>query len=347
LTKLARVAEVALARVSGGGDWQHRVDRWLKGKAESSIRTYSSDFADFVRWAGATSLGEVLERLFRGDSSLVRLQVLEVFLEYTANLRDRPVWASTAAKQRGDPPARSGLAPATVARRLSAFRILVALGQDAGLCPEFTLPKSPKVRKYRDTSGINRTAYLTILDALDTALDAAAEGTQAHYLAVRDRAVILLLHDCALRRVEVVRLGLEDIAADGQTMKVWGKNRSAQEKETLPLARSPGSAVAAWVAVRGRSPGPLFTTRTGKPLGLGGVSKLVMRWGERAGGFHCSPHQLRHAAITSVAQLNGGNMVALQAYARHRSADTTQIYIDNMGETVRATQELLGELGDS
>ncbi len=45
-------------------------------------------------------------------------------------------------------------------------------------------------------------------------------------------------------------------------------------------------------------------------------------------------------AITTLA-MKGASLLEMQAFARHANPQTTQIYIDNLGEGVRRMQDLL------
>lgn len=340
MTKLARIGAGALTPAT----WQRRMHAWLSGKAESTRKTYERDIRDFVTWAGYVDLGSTMTALAAGSPEEVRVRVQSVALEYAADLRERPVWKGEAARKRGDPPVRIGLAPATVARYLAAYRALVLLAQTAGRCPDVVLPSPPKLTPFKDTRGIGRTAWLSLLDAVDAALDGAQEGSQAHDLAIRDRAILRLLHDGALRRAEVVRLELADVAPDRRSLMLWGKGRSSDRKRPWPLGKAPAVALEAWLEVRGLEPGALFCKRVGsyEHMFPRTVNKLVERWGRRI-GMRVTPHQLRHTALTTLAQRTNGNVVSVQGFARHSDPRTTMFYIDNLGEDVREMQDVLGD----
>ena len=85
------------------------------------------------------------------------------------------------------------------------------------------------------------------------------------------------------------------------------------------------AALAAWLAVRGDEPGPLFRPldRSCRGGRLSGTSlyRIVPRLGDRA-GLKARPHGLRHAAITEALDLTGGDVRAVQRFSRHRNAQT-------------------------
>lgn len=339
-----------LARLGGRGPltergWGSRVRAWLADKASDTKSAYGRDWADFARWAEAPSLAAAATELFAGEPHEVRVRVQETFLAYAADLTTRPVWRSSKAREGAEEPLKYGLAKATVARRLAALRALVTLAQSAGRCPEVTLPKAPTVRKFRDTRGIGRTAYLTMLDAIDAHLDAAEKGSKAHATAVRDRAILRLLHDGGLRRIEVVRLRFRDVAPDFSHIKVWGKGADADERVDWPLSKAMAEALQAWLLLRGPGEGALFSARPNsrKPLHPNTLNKALTRWAERSGLPRATPHQMRHTAGTMIAIRTGGNPIAVQRFLRHKNVRTSMDYVDNLGDDVRQMQEMLGD----
>jgi integrase/recombinase XerC len=174
---------------------------------------------------------------------------------------------------------------------------------------------------YRDTRGPGRAGYRLLLDALDERLDAKAK---------RDRAVLRLLYDCALRRGEVVSLDLEHVDLEASAVSVLGKKRTARERVTLPEPTA--AALAGWIEARGEEPGPLFTNfdRAGKGSRLTGNSlyRLVRDLGDEQ-GLRARPHGLRHAAITEALDLTNGNVRAVAKFSRHRDLRVLEVYDDS------------------
>src|SRR5262249_62342700 len=101
---------------------------------------------------------------------------------------------------------------------------------------------------------------------------------------LRDRALLRLLFDLGLRRAEAVRLDVADLDLQAGTVDVLGKGRTQKARLTLPGPTR--GALAAWLAVRGSQPGPLFTScdRAGKGSGRltgSAVYTIVRRLGGR------------------------------------------------------------------
>ena len=181
------------------------VDRFLSSPAlsEATRRAYAADLRDFTSWLGSQGL------------ALDDLDV-RVLAAYTAELGR----------------ARRGLAPTTIARRLSAVRSLVrhALGPervpDAALAPRRPrrLPETPA------------------LEEVESAVDRA--GRDAEPLALRNAAVLELAYSCGLRSAEVVALDLGDVDLDREHVHVRGKGG---KERLVPLGEEAAWRVGLWL----------------------------------------------------------------------------------------------------
>jgi integrase/recombinase XerC len=215
----------------------------------------------------------------------------------------------------------SALAPATVNRRLAAIRSLVRLGRTIGLVPWTLEVPSLKSQSYRDTRGPGRGGFRRLLDEL--------EQSPSKSKSVRDRALLRLLYDLALRRNEAVSLDVEHVDLQAGTVSVLGKGRS--DRVALSLPEPTKAALQAWIELRGTEPGPLFVNmdRAGKGRRLTGrsVARVLKDLG-RAIGIHVRPHGLRHAAITDALDITRGDVRAVQKFSRHRDLRTLTIYDD-------------------
>ena len=143
--------------------------------------------------------------------------------------------------------ANDGAAPATINRRLAALRSLVKLARTLGLIPWVLEVDGLRTEAYRDTRGPGQAGFRKLLETLAGRSDGKA---------VRDRALLRLLYDLGLRRAEVVGLDVDDLDLAAGRIAVLGKGRT--QKVALSLPRATHEALAAWLAVRGAQPGPLF-----------------------------------------------------------------------------------------
>ena len=253
------------------------VDRFLSSPAlsEATRRAYAADLRDFSRWLGEQGIGL--------DDLDVR-----VLAAYTAELGR----------------ARRGLAPTTIARRLSAVRSLArhALGPervpDAALAPRRPrrLPETPA------------------LEEVESAVDSA--GHDAEPLGLRNAAVLELAYSCGLRSAEVVALDLGDVDLDREHVHVHGKGG---KERLVPLGEEAAWRVGLWLRdgrpalARGASDA-LFLSVRGRRLDTSVLRRLLR-----------NPHRLRHAYATHLLE-GGADLRTIQELLGHASLSTTQIY---------------------
>ena len=293
---------------------------FLAGRKATTLRAYAQDLADFARYVGLADPGPAIDLLLSGSAGEANALVLG----YRAQL------------------SRRQLAPATIARRLAALRSIVKLARTLGRVAWTLEVQSPRSDPYRDTAGPGDVGWKSVL-AL-----ARSEAAAGAPRAIRDLAIVRLLHDRGLRRGELVALDLADVALDSSppSITILGKGRSERERLTIPPPVA--SALAAWIALRGDHPGPLFNRLDlAKPVTAPGkisrltdraVYDLVGRLGRLAGlSRPLRPHGLRHQAITSALDRSGGNLRAAAKFSRHRDLRTLTRYDDSR-------QDLAGQM---
>jgi integrase/recombinase XerC len=278
-------------------------------------RARVQDVADLARFLGLAEPGAAAELLVAGTAG----QANAIALGYGRHLIDR------------------GLAAATINRRLSTLRRLVKLARRLGLVDWSIDVEGMKAQPYRDTTGPGADGWRRLLDAAQ----AAGDGPKAR----RDRALLRLLHDNALRRGEVVALDVADLDLEGARVAVVGKGQT--ERRYLTLNGPTVQALRDWLAARGGEPGPLFVNfdpaGKGRRLTGDGLHEVVRALGRKAGlGRAVRPHGLRHQGITRALELTGGNLRMVQKFSRHRDANTVQIYDDNREDLAGRVAELLG-----
>src|SRR5262249_28521997 len=183
------------------------------------------------------------------------------------------------------------LAPATIARRLAALRSLVKLARVLGITTWALEGEAPRGETLRGTRGPGKDGFRRLLAQLDGRAD--RKG-------LRDRALLHLLFDLALRRAEVCSLDLCHLDLQAGAVEVLGKGCSRRERLSLPGPTR--EALVAWVEVRGQAPGPLFTScdraRQGDGRLTGGAAYAIVRGpGQRAGPL-ARPHGRPQAATT-------------------------------------------------
>jgi integrase/recombinase XerC len=289
---------------------------FLAGRNPRTLEAYRQDLADFAGFMGAADLNTAAQLLLGKNHGAANA----LALDYKNSL---------VAKE---------LSPATINRRLAALRSLVKLGKTLGLIPWTLEVEGCKSERYRDTAGPGRDGTRRLFAVL---------GHRTDPKAIRDRAILRLLFDLALRRGEICSLDLEHLDLNADALWIHGKGRAQREQLTLPKATR--AALAAWVAVRGSQPGPLFTsldraTKGQHRLTGTGLYKLVVALGKEA-GLKVRPHGLRHAAITLALDATSGDVRKVQRFSRHRDLRVLTIYddsrLDLAGEVAALVSDLL------
>ena len=135
-----------------------------------------------------------------------------------------------------------------------------------------------KARPYRDTAGCGAAGYRRLLEHLDGRGDPKT---------VRDRAIVRLLFERALRRNEVASLDVEHLDLDAGTISVLGKGHTDRETSDAARADAPGAGRLAGDprhANRDRS-SPTSTAPGREPADLtgAGIWAIVTALGEATG----------------------------------------------------------------
>jgi integrase len=107
-----------------------------------------------------------------------------------------------------------------------------------------------------------------------------------------------VLLDTGARVEECARLEVEDFAITARSgeARLHGKG---DEIRYAPLARRARDLVSAWLDVRGRHPGPIWTGQRG-PLTISGITQVVLAAGDDAGIPGLRPHRARHTFATQL-----------------------------------------------
>jgi integrase/recombinase XerC len=285
-------------------DAEGLLERWKAGRSPQTLRAYANDLQSFAAWMKAGSVGAAINTLLTMDQGAAN----ELVRSYRSGLIDQ------------------GLAPATINRRLSSLRSLVALGKEFGYVTFDLATKNVRAEAYKDTRGPEPDIMVLLLEY------AKAQRHQAK--AARDVAIFLLLgYGRALRRGEVVALDLEHFDPQGSRLSVLRKGK--RERKLLSLDPLVTARLRAWVALRGKEPGPLFLqvgkgggVLAGRRLSGDGIHKILQTMGAKLGGV-IRPHGLRHAAITAALDESNGNVRAAREFSGHASVEVLMRYDDN------------------
>ena len=252
------------------------IDRFLASPrlAESTRRAYAVDLRDFADWlelrgAGVEDVG------------------VAVLADYVVELSR----------------SRRGLAPATIARRISTVRSFLRFTLGAARVPD--TPFSP--RRPRRLPDAPKPAEV----------DALIEGVAGDGpLGLRNEAIVELAYSAGLRSAEVVALDLGDVDFDQERVLVRGKGG---KERMVPLGEQAASTVARYLRdarpelARGAEDA-LFLSARGRRLDTSTLRRLLPH-----------PHRLRHAFATHLLE-GGADLRTIQELLGHASLSTTQVY---------------------
>lgn len=283
-----------------------RADAYARAaRADNTHRAYAADWLIFTSWCAERG-----ERPLPATAELVRR-----FVAWDA---DR------------------GRSPATIERRVAAIG-------HYHRAENFVAPTAqPDAGRLRETmAGIRNTAgrKKTRKRAADAAvLQAMLEAFPGDGLrALRDRAVLALGMAAALRRSELVALGVEhvELVPDGLRLTIEQSKTGAAEIAVLGGTRlQPKARLLAWMAAAGHDSGPLFRrlTRgdalTDDSMSDRAVARLVQMAARKAGldERQFAGHSLRAGFLTESAA-RGATIFKMQEVSRHKTVQILSEYV--------------------
>jgi integrase/recombinase XerC len=235
---------------------------------------------------------------------------------------------------------RSGLAPRSIQRRLSAVRsfytflLREAAAETARTAASRRRSSSGAARAGRISSNpaaevrapkvARRLPQTLDADQMARLLQLPAGGDR---LSARDRALMELLYSSGLRLAELVGLDISSLDLKDAVVHVLGKGRKAR---IVPVGRLALRALRSWLEQRPALARPdenaLFVGRNGRRLGPRAVQVRVALWARRQGlGVHVHPHLFRHSFASHLLE-SGGELRGVQELLGHADISTTQIY---------------------
>jgi site-specific recombinase XerD len=252
------------------------IERFLAspGLADSTRRSYRFDLRDFSGW------------LADRDAELEEVDV-RILADYAAELGR----------------ARRGLAPATIARRLSTVRSFLRFTLGPSRVPD--TPFAP--RRPRHLPDAPKQAEVEqLIDGLS------GDGA----LALRNATILELVYSAGLRSAEAVRLDLGDVDFEQEHLRVQGKGG---KERIVPLGERAAHAVALYLrearpALARGADDALFLSARGRRLDTSTLRRLLPH-----------PHRLRHSFATHLLE-GGADLRTIQELLGHASLSTTQVY---------------------
>ena len=220
-----------------------------------------------------------------------------------------------------------GLAPASIARKLSSVRALfVFLGRTGEVRENpAALLQSPKLSR-----GLPLVLRPEAAAEVIESPEQGPLGTDVEKL--RDRVFLELLYGSGLRVSELFGLDLEAVNVRAAEVRVLGKG---SKERIVPMSGKALEALEAYLPRRQElrhpktdfcDPKALLLTRRGLRLGVRRIQALVQRYGALgAGRPDLHPHALRHSCATHLLE-GGADLRVIQELLGHSSLSTTQRY---------------------
>ena len=296
-------------------------------KSPSTIENYSRDLDDFLSAFPDTPFSELLE----ADESRIAHYVDWLWKREAKQGTGRKTDRSRITYTSG-----SKLAPATIRRHLSTLRSFYrwsirlghrrdpinpvregVRGQERGLVPvPAPVPWIPDERQWK-----------TILKHV------------LSKLSVRDQAIVLLAHDGALRREEIVRVRVDDIDWHTHTITIRAAITKNHMPGTIVLSSPTWARLKEYIegdrATLARTydvdwNGPIFLSDShrnpGRPITKWTVKDIFDRIRDEVHLPQLTPHKMRHLMLTELKK-SGMDLLEVSRYGRHRRVSSTEIYL--------------------
>ena len=159
---------------------------------------------------------------------------------------------------------------------------------------------------------------------------------------VRNRVMLALAYDAALRREELCCLRTDDLDPAHRTLRVRAETTKTRRERVVPYSAPTGLLLGEYLQHRAgisRARGPLFLSESrrnhAEPLSLWTWSKVVRRVALAGEVPRFSTHTTRHLCLTDLARA-GWEVHAIATFAGHRSTDSTLRYIHLSGRELAA-----------
>jgi site-specific recombinase XerD len=222
-----------------------------------------------------------------------------------------------------------GLAPSTVNLALAAASSLL----------DSRALRAPRIPRVEVDPTAPRALTPSELRAVERETDRLASS--------RDRAIMQLLLRTGLRIGEVAALEVQDVRLTQRTGELVVRHGKGDRRRVVPLTRSARAAMREWLVDRTThrsrpSPqlGALWLSRTGQPLSVRSINKLVAQT-MAAAGVEESAHALRHTLATRLIRDHRQDLALVADVLGHADVKTTRRYARSELEVRRAALEAL------
>jgi integrase/recombinase XerD len=288
------------------------------GLADNTIDAYGRDLQDYISFCTDRDIGP--ESATRADIAL-----------YIRDLYERP--ASQRPQNRSSS-TRTGLAPASMRRRLTSVRLYYDF-----LVEEAIRTTNPVSRgRPHKQRGLIPSEHR--LPWIPTEAQWAALLQAARLEPLRNRVMFALAYDCGLRREELCALHINDIDPAHRQITIRPDITKNKRQREVRYQAETSLLYVTYLHHRRKlshAPGPLFLSESprnyAEAISKWTWSKVIRRIAARAGVPNFTPHTLRHLCLTDLARA-GWDIHDIAMFAGHRSLETTTLYIHKSGRDI-------------
>ena len=233
----------------------------------------------------------------------------------------------------------AGLANATIQQRLVPVRLFYDFLMEEGLRESNPVGRGRYTPGRRAGAGVQRglVPRLTKLPWIPGEDEWLRLLEVARGEPVRNRVMLALAYDAALRREELCSLRTDDVDPGRRMLRIRAETTKNRLERMVPYSASTGALLQEYLIHRAgisRARGPLFLSESrrnhAQPLTLWTWSKVVRRIAVDSGVERFSTHTTRHLCLTDLARM-GWEVHAIAAFAGHRHTDSTLRYIHLSG----------------
>jgi site-specific recombinase XerD len=305
--------------------------RWLQftaniGRAPNTVLAYGRAVEDHLRFCVNVD----------AEPLTVRADVVAAWI---GDMHQRPNPHSATLIQLDS---RSGLSNATIQQRVVAVRSFYQFLVEDALRERNPVRRGQSGRRgRRPQQGLVRRVEQA--PWIPTEADWQRILTAAQEEPLRNRLMLALAYDGALRREELVQLAVDDFEPAYRLIRLRAATTKSKRSRQVAYGEATSQLFVAYLHQRrqiaGRAGGRLLLSVSrrnhGAPLGASSWSKIVTRIGRRAGAPRLAPHALRHLRLTDLARADW-TIDQIAQYAGHRDLSTTLRYIHLSGRELAA-----------
>jgi integrase len=301
------------------------------GLAPSTIEAYGRAIEDFLAFSARHACA---------PDSATRAHVAA----YVRDLTTRPSPRGSAVRVLDS---GAGLANATLQLRLTAVRLYYDYLMEEGLRPDNPVGRGRYTPGKgfggeRDRSLVPRFRKLPWIPT-EEQWQAVLEAARAE--PIRNRFMLALAYDAALRREELCALEVGDFDPAHRTLRIRAETTKSRRERVVPYSEPTGQLHAAYLRQRrelSRERGPLFRSESDRnraqPITIWTWSKIVEGLAGRADVPRFTTHTPRHLRLTDLARADW-DVHEIAAFAGHRSIQSTLLYIHLSGRELAAKLE--------